>query len=41
LEDAIRKAADRRSCENIEHVQLPIDFAADPDYSKSFIARFG
>lgn len=39
LEEAVQKAAGGRRCEICERPSLPIDFAGDPDYSKTIIAR--
>jgi len=41
LEQAVQKAAGSRRCEIIERPGLPIDFAGDPDYSKTIIGRVG
>lgn len=39
LESTIREAAGRRSCKVLDRPQLPLDFAGDPQFSKSIIAR--
>lgn len=40
LEEELTAAAPHRPCTVIERPPLPADFAGDPDYSKSIIARF-
>ncbi len=39
LEEAARTAAAGRRCTVVERPSLPIDFAGDPDYSKTIIVR--
>lgn len=39
LDDAVRSGAGTRKVTALDHPSLPIDFAGDPDYSKSVIAR--
>jgi len=41
LEEALTSATQDRKCEIVEHPQLPMDFANDPEYSKAAIGRCG
>ncbi|HSW45795.1 MAG TPA: class I SAM-dependent methyltransferase [Phycisphaerae bacterium] len=40
LEESLHKARPERRCAIVERPALPVDFAGDPDYSKTVIARF-
>jgi len=41
LEQQIRAAAVSRACTILDRPALPADFAGDPNYSKTVIARIG
>lgn len=41
LESALTQALPGRSCSILERPELPPDFAGDPDYSKTLLARYG
>ena len=40
LEREMRAAGGTRGCTIMDRPELPVDFAGDPDYSKSIVARF-
>ena len=40
LEGALRQADASRRCTIVDHPPLPVDFAGDPNYFKTLIARF-
>lgn len=39
MDEAIRAGADRRACGILDHPSLPVDFAGDPGFSRTVIAR--